>query len=250
MKFKKIIRIFRLLGVMSLAVGAIAMSSCVDPYIYGGHQGKSNKDGSSYKKSLEAAISRADRIVVVEHSHQSDFYGLVPTTIAVPSYKYGSKDLTPEDKSAMLIDVRRMRSAGKIANQNCSIAPHYTIELYEHGRLSSKMKICFQCNDVAWGGANGIVPADLLSALAPAIRSAGFSTTNDWRVKAASRYTPQEAKPDVNPTGPPTAVKIPGKPGFVYNPFNKNEVDVDGIPPGTKVRDPFDPDQSHIFRVP
>ena len=46
------------------------------------------------------------------------------------------------------------------------------------------------------------------------------------------------------------AILIPGKEGFVFNPFTNNPVDVRGIPSGTKVRDPQDPNKEHIFRVP
>ncbi len=44
---------------------------------------------------------------------------------------------------------------------------------------------------------------------------------------------------------------IPGKPGFIFNPFTNNPVDVRGIPSGTLVEDPQDPNGSkHRFRVP
>jgi hypothetical protein len=46
------------------------------------------------------------------------------------------------------------------------------------------------------------------------------------------------------------AAPVPGKPGFVYNPFTHNQVKVEGIPSGTKVRDPHDTNPAHIFRVP
>lgn len=46
------------------------------------------------------------------------------------------------------------------------------------------------------------------------------------------------------------AVPIPGKEGFVFNPFTNDPVDVRAIPPGTLVRDPNDPDKEHKFRVP
>lgn len=46
------------------------------------------------------------------------------------------------------------------------------------------------------------------------------------------------------------SVPVPGKEGYVFNPFNNNPVDVRGIPPGTLVRDPADPDKEHKFRVP
>lgn len=56
----------------------------------------------------------------------------------------------------------------------------------------------------------------------------------------------------VNPT-PTTyqyASKVPGKAGYVFNPFTQNQVDVRGIPSGTLVRDPNDSNPAHKFRVP
>ena len=48
----------------------------------------------------------------------------------------------------------------------------------------------------------------------------------------------------------PLATPVAGRPGFVFNPFNQNMVDVVGLRAGMKVRDPQDPDPSHIFVVP
>ena len=64
----------------------------------------------------------------------------------------------------------------------------------------------------------------------------------------APRETPLEPTPQK-----PTyryAIQIPGKEGFVFNPFTNNPVDVRGIPSGTLVRDPQDPNPDHKFRVP
>ncbi len=48
----------------------------------------------------------------------------------------------------------------------------------------------------------------------------------------------------------PLATPVAGRPGFVFNPFNQNMVEVAGLRSGMKVRDPEDPDPSHIFVVP
>jgi hypothetical protein len=48
----------------------------------------------------------------------------------------------------------------------------------------------------------------------------------------------------------PYALPIPGKDGFVFNPYTNNPVDVRGIPSGTLVRDPQDSNGDHKFRVP
>lgn len=72
---------------------------------------------------------------------------------------------------------------------------------------------------------------------------------------------PPTAKPD-KPTPPKvtrpvppkakyrTALKIPGKPGYVYNPWTNGSVDVRGIPSGELVVDPTDSNPNHKFRVP
>ena len=51
-------------------------------------------------------------------------------------------------------------------------------------------------------------------------------------------------------TNYPVAMPIPGKPGYVYNPYNNNPVYVQGIASGKIVRDPQDPNLDHKFRVP
>jgi hypothetical protein len=49
----------------------------------------------------------------------------------------------------------------------------------------------------------------------------------------------------------PVAKVVPGKPGFVFSPFNKKIIDVKGIPSGTLVQDPtFPASEKKYFRVP
>ena len=49
----------------------------------------------------------------------------------------------------------------------------------------------------------------------------------------------------------PTASAVPGRPGFVYNPYTHTMVNVTGIRSGQLCADPEDPDAAtHKFRVP
>jgi hypothetical protein len=61
-----------------------------------------------------------------------------------------------------------------------------------------------------------------------------------------------ETNTQPTPTPPEyrTAAAIPGKPGFLFNPWTNGEVDVRGVPPGSLVRDPKDPNPDHKFRTP
>ena len=85
------------------------------------------------------------------------------------------------------------------------------------------------------------------------------TSTYKPKPKTTSTYKPKP-KPKTT-TAPPKkvipksvvtkfAAPVPGKTGFVYNPYTHNQVDVRGIPSGTKVRDPHDSNPSHIFKVP
>ncbi len=48
----------------------------------------------------------------------------------------------------------------------------------------------------------------------------------------------------------PVANRVAGRPGYVFNPYNQNIVEVNGLASGTKVQDPLDPNPSNIFLVP
>ncbi len=67
---------------------------------------------------------------------------------------------------------------------------------------------------------------------------------------ATGGTTTPPTPPVVKPKVIKYAAMVPGKEGFVFNPYTQNQVDVKGIPSGTKVRDPHDPNPAHIFRVP
>lgn len=63
---------------------------------------------------------------------------------------------------------------------------------------------------------------------------------------------PTVSKPKPRPTTSKyrTAVSIPGKSGYVFNPWTNKAVDVRGLPSGQLIRDPNDSNPSHKFRVP
>ena len=71
------------------------------------------------------------------------------------------------------------------------------------------------------------------------------SSTSNTTTTTPKTTTPKPPAPTVKYAAP-----VPGKPGFCYNPWTHNQVDVRGIPSGTRVRDPHDSDRSHVFKVP
>lgn len=58
-------------------------------------------------------------------------------------------------------------------------------------------------------------------------------------------------KPAPPPKEYPVARPVPGKPGFVFSPFNNRLIDVKGFPPGSLASDPTYPaSEKKHFRVP
>lgn len=61
---------------------------------------------------------------------------------------------------------------------------------------------------------------------------------------------PSENAVKVRPEAP-VAVAVPGQPGFVFSPYNGRKIDVNGVPPGTLVADPWYPaEEKKYFVVP
>ncbi len=81
------------------------------------------------------------------------------------------------------------------------------------------------------------------------ITGANTGSTDATNNKTVTKKDPVVVKPAI-PKVVKFAAPVPGKDGFVFNPYTHNQVDVRGIPSGTKVRDPHDNNPAHIFKVP
>ncbi|MGB9473845.1 MAG: hypothetical protein WCE87_02120 [Candidatus Udaeobacter sp.] len=79
-------------------------------------------------------------------------------------------------------------------------------------------------------------------------RSSGSSVTSR-NGAAQSQTSASSSRASAPSTAFPTGKLVPGKPGYVFSPFDKEGryVDVSGFPPGTKVKDPW---TDKIFLVP
>lgn len=88
----------------------------------------------------------------------------------------------------------------------------------------------------------GLPPADLTTPQQNALSSSNGAEMITDSVK------PKTTTP---PKNHPVAAAVPGKPGFVFSPFNHKVVDVRGIASGTLVADPqYPPADKKHFRVP
>ena len=104
-------------------------------------------------------------------------------------------------------------------------------------------------------------PSTPVQTPAPAVIAAQQPATQPKpQPTATPRVVKSENPPPSNPTAPstptvpqtadlPYAKPVPGKPGYVFSPFDKNGgyVDVTGYSPGQKVKDPY---SGKIFLVP
>ncbi len=231
-----------------------------------------SREGSKFNRELSQAIKSADKITIVEHSFWEDFKGsdIDVDVRTAPNYTYRSKTLTAADRTQFAAEIDKLSGAKKKYNhEGCMFAPHYTINFYKNGKKTSSAEVSHRCEDFQWKSDSELTQSkDLFKALNTTIKRAGFNPSTNWKKKASHRYkTDQkkkleleldlelerkkkqekevESKPNIIPLGKP----VPGRPGFLFNPYTQNQVDVEGIPSGLKVRDPQDP-KGRVFRVP
>ncbi|MGJ8697751.1 MAG: hypothetical protein ACSHYF_15645 [Verrucomicrobiaceae bacterium] len=77
------------------------------------------------------------------------------------------------------------------------------------------------------------------------------ASSDPFAVPPRPKNTPDPVLPKAPQPGMFKVAKaIPGKPGYVTNPFTGGEVDCRGIPAGSLVLDPKDRNPEHKFRIP
>jgi hypothetical protein len=232
---------------------------------------KANTEARKFNRILLDAIQDSEKIVIREHSDKLDFHGIVPELETPPEYTYATKELTTAERILFLEEVMVLRGVAKNGNVNSLFTPRHTIDFYEQGTLKSSMKISFNTLTLQWNATNKKESRDVFQALSAVIGRTGMQTNRAWDAVARQRFTQgnqvqqpglegnqganqganQGVNQGVNPSGVPVAKWAPEQAGKkVINPFTGKLVDVQGIPANTKVRDPNDPDPTHVFKVP
>ncbi|PYI97450.1 MAG: hypothetical protein DME98_08275 [Verrucomicrobia bacterium] len=83
------------------------------------------------------------------------------------------------------------------------------------------------------------------SAAAAAIRKRGGASSTSSTTKSRSQVKPSSSPSPLTPSSTepmfPTAKAVPGKPGYVFSPFDASGryIDVSGYPSGSKAKDPW-----------
>lgn len=91
-----------------------------------------------------------------------------------------------------------------------------------------------------------------------AVFSGVLVSCGEKKEEAETKPTKEKTENSQNPSGMKPkmvngyleALPVPGREGFVFNPYTEKIVDVRGINSGSLIRDPGDPNQDHKFRVP
>jgi len=122
-------------------------------------------------------------------------------------------------------------------------------------RVAGLLLVASQFSNCGW--MFKLRPAAVLPEPPPAPRAKpGAENLPKPRPDAESKPAPQPQPQPPAPTPPakqsvPTARAVPGRPGFVFSPFNNKLIDVEGIQSGRLVADPTYPlEEKKYFRVP
>lgn len=220
------------------------------------------REGAKFNNDLSLAIKTSDKITITEHSFWEDFKGseIDVDVRTAPEYTYRSKTLSVAERAYFAAQVDSLSGAKKVYNhEGCMFAPHYTITFYNNGKKTSSAEVSHRCEDFKWkNGSAHAQSKDLFTALNATLKKTGFNPSSNWKKKATDRYNAiqkqkledEQAEAEKPQPGEiPVAKPVPGKPGFLFNPYTQNQVDAEGIPSGTKIIDPQDP-KARVFKVP
>lgn len=142
-------------------------------------------DRNSYLSALRKTIRSSDRIVVTEHSHQTDLYDLERGKSLVPrEIVYRTVDLTSAQRLSLGERVETLDPRPQQLFLACANAPHHSIYFYQGGRQVSVMDVCFECARIEWTGSREVPPDELLGRLGAFFRTVGLEPERDWKALA------------------------------------------------------------------
>ena len=146
-------------------------------YRYGG--------GREYKRALLGTIEHAEKIVVTEHSFDTDLYDTENQRSLIPSeIVYGTRPLSVKQHRKFQEAIRAMNPDTKELFSSCLPEILHTIRFYLKGELISTFGICFQCGQVEWEGTKAVPPYALLETLYKFIKEIGLEPERDWGLVA------------------------------------------------------------------
>ncbi|WP_146204354.1 hypothetical protein [Massilia glaciei] len=137
-------------------------------------------EGIEFQRSLLAAIERADRIIVREHSDPMDFDDGGETLPAAPEKTYVRKELSGFQKLRFASLVRAMSPVTQDAFPACIPEYHHTIGFIDKARRTRTVKICFRCGQLEFEGARTSPPASIYTTLSIFVHEIGMVPKRDW----------------------------------------------------------------------
>jgi hypothetical protein len=158
--------------------------------------------GEQFKRELHAELATIDRVVVLEHSFETDFpigdesdgsdaddldaNEASEVRVTPPQRIYRKVELASSARESLFDALRNLSVAAPTIFAACIFSPHHTIQLYSGPSLKSELQVCYECTDAEWSKATSVAPVGLVSALTPTILAAGMETDRDWQALAAS----------------------------------------------------------------
>ncbi len=148
-----------------------------------------------FKSDLIAAVSKAHRIDVVEHSWRYDFHdGRGELINDPPQIVYKRTELTPEQKGRFHVVLEQMAESPQTMFSACVFEPHHSIELISDNGSKSVIRICFKCGDTEWDGSDGTAPELFQKVVQKFITPLGFQVSRDWEELAKHPNTTSQTK--------------------------------------------------------
>jgi len=183
---------FRVLKMLVL-LQAFALAAC-SGVLDTGSQLAGNADASPYKADLLSAISKADRIIVIEHSDRFDGMDAYVEGKAdpqpLPIVTYHKQEMSAAQRKIFATRIDAMPARAEEAAPACTFQHRHTFQFYSGATLISTMQICFQCGQLRWDGSSYNAPRNIYSELKKMVIEMGLTPERDWDQLRLSHKAP------------------------------------------------------------
>lgn len=144
-----------------------------------------NDQGQPFITEVMAALEHADRVVLVEHSFETDF----PTTP-------GPNDPPSRERSYKRVELSEAQVSGlrnRLAAMSphvasyvsaCAYIPHHRLEFFRGKKRIQRMEICLTCGQLEWDGVHTTEPGGFYRTFSDFLKETGFEPDRNWELLA------------------------------------------------------------------
>ena len=143
-----------------------------------------NDHGQPFITEVTAALEHADRVVLIEHSFETDFPTPGPNDPPIRERSYKRLELSEAQVSGLQNRLAVMSPHVASYVSACVYIPHHRLEFFRGKKRIQRMEICLTCGQLEWDGVHTTEPGGFYRAFSDFLKETGFEPDRNWELLA------------------------------------------------------------------